>query len=147
MPADAPGVITHPAGPRRDDGLVHEASSTPPARVPRLRRHADTVVAEVDDLKVGEARLLRTGASWGARVYVHPAWRRQGLGLGLLRAVADLAADAGAEGLDVRLDAQDLAGLRLVLASGMCGAISCDGGETRTHLVLVGSRTAQALGV
>lgn len=105
-----------------------------------LRRHDDLVVAEVADLKVGEARIFASGAFWGVRVYVHPAWRRRGTGLRLLREIAAVAVAQGILELDVRLDAQDLAGLRLVLASGLCGSISCDGEETRTRLVL--SRTA-----
>ena len=109
-------------------------------RTPELRTHVDAVIAEVNDRKVGESRLLPTGSGWGVRVYVHPAWRRQGLGLQLLRGVTDMAVDRGISELDVRLDAQDLAGLRLVLASGLCGSFSCDGGETRTRLVLARSR-------
>ena len=129
--------------------LVHETpfppTDQPPAdavesRTPELRTHADAVIAEVDDRKVGESRLLPTGAGWGARVYVHPAWRRQGLGLQLLRGVTDMAVERGIGELDVRLDAQDLAGLRLVLASGLCGSFSCDGGETRTRLILARGR-------
>lgn len=103
---------------------------------PELRRHADLVVAEVDDRKVGEARLTTSGVHVGVRVYVHPAWRRRGIGGQLLREVAAMAVDRGITELDVRLDAHDLGGLRLVLASGLCGSISCDGEETRTRLVL-----------
>jgi hypothetical protein len=106
---------------------------------PELRSHADLVIAEVDDHKVGEARLSPAGVGWGVRVYVHPAWRRRGLGTRLLRDVMAMAVDRGIGELDVRLDAHDLAGLRLVLASGMCGSISCDGEQTRTRLVLGGS--------
>jgi ribosomal protein S18 acetylase RimI-like enzyme len=106
---------------------------------PELRSHADLVIAEVDDRKVGEARLSPSGAGWGVRVYVHPAWRRRGIGGRLLRDVMAMAADRGIRELDVRLDAHDLAGLRLVLASGMCGSISCDGEQTRTRLVLGGN--------
>ena len=98
------------------------------------------MIAEVDDRKVGESRLLPMGAGWGVRVYVHPAWRRQGLGLQLLLGVTDMAVDRGIFELDVRLDAQDLAGLRLVLASGLCGSFDCDGGETRTRLILARAR-------
>lgn len=127
-----------PAGPITVEQQPGEgpAEAPPELRTPELRSHADLVVAEVDDRKVGEARLLPTRAGWGVRVYVHPAWRRRGLGLRLLREVSAMAADRGIGELDVRLDAHDLAGLRLVLASGLCGSISCDGGETRTRLVL-----------
>ena len=93
-------------------------------------------MAEIDDRRVGEARLVPVGRGWGVRIYVHPAWRRRGLGLQLLESAGALAAARGVHELDVRLDAHDLAGLRLVLASGLCGSISCDGGETRTRLVL-----------
>jgi GNAT superfamily N-acetyltransferase len=127
-----------PAGPITSDEQppAEPPESPPDARVPELRSHADLVVAEVDDRKVGEARLLPTRAGWGVRVYVHPAWRRRGLGLRLLHEVSDVAVDRGIGELEVRLDAHDLVGLRLVLASGLCGSISCDGGETRTRLVL-----------
>lgn len=124
--------------------LVPDGPFTPPEppvaqaepRVPQLRTHADAVIAEVDDRKVGESRLVPAAHGWGVRVYVHPAWRRRGLGLQLLRGVIDVAVERGIGALDVRLDAQDLVGLRLVLASGLCGSISCDGGVTRTRLVL-----------
>jgi GNAT superfamily N-acetyltransferase len=116
----------------------------PDSRVPQLRTHADAVIAEVDDRKVGESTLRPTGHGWGVRVYVHPAWRRRGLGSRLLHGVVAMAVDRGIGELDVRLDAQDLAGLRLVLASGLCGSISCDGGETRTRLVL--ARTSARVG-
>jgi GNAT superfamily N-acetyltransferase len=116
------------------DALVERAS---------LRSHADRVIAEVDDLMVGEARLLPSGHGWGVRVYVHPSCRRRGLGLRLLRAAATMALDRGIGELDVRLDAHDLGGLRLVLASGLCGSLSCDGEETRTKLVL-GARPVSA---
>ena len=112
------------------------ADPEPQSAAPGLRRHADVVVAEVDDRKVGEARLTESGAGRGVRVYVHPAWRRRGIGGQLLREAAAMAVDRGITELDVRLDAHDLAGLRLVLASGLCGSISCDGEETRTRLVL-----------
>jgi GNAT superfamily N-acetyltransferase len=108
----------------------------PETRVPELRTHADAVIAEVDDRKVGESRLVPLTASWGVRVYVHPAWRRRGLGLSLLRATVVMAVERGITELEVRLDARDLGGLRLVLASGLCGSIRCDDGETRTRLVL-----------
>lgn len=142
---EAPPTPPTPTAEAPDEGVVHLARHLaasevePPApepRVPALRSHGDLVVAEVDDRKVGEARLLAAGVGWGVRVYVHPAWRRQGLGLQLLREVARVATSRGLRELDVRLDAQDLAGLRLVLASGLCGSISCDGGQTRTRLVL-----------
>jgi GNAT superfamily N-acetyltransferase len=113
-----------------------EPESSAPPEPPELRRHADVVVAEVDNRKVGEARLTQSGVHCGVRVYVHPAWRRRGIGGQLLREVAAMAVDRGITELDVRLDAHDLAGLRLVLASGLCGSISCDGEETRTRLVL-----------
>ena len=106
------------------------------ARVPSLRVHADRVIAEVEDRMVGEASLVGDRNGSRVRVYVHPAWRRRGIGLLLLREVTAVAVDRGLHELDVRLDAHDLAGLRLVLASGLCGAISCDGDETRTRLVL-----------
>ena len=123
-----------------EPGHPAELDERTDSRVPVLRTHADSVIAEVDDLKVGESKLRPTGHGWGVRVYVHPAWRRRGLGLRLLQGVVAMAVDRGIGELDVRLDAQDLAGLRLVLASGLCGSISCDGGETRTRLVL--ARTA-----
>lgn len=137
--ADRLADVTTPPGPiTAEERPVVEPQTDARAdeRTPELRSHADVVVAEVDDLKVGEARLLPVRAGWGVRVYVHPAWRRRGLGLRLLRQVGEVATRRGINELDVRLDAQDLAGLRLVLASGLCGSISCDGGETRTRLVL-----------
>lgn len=127
------------------EGLAESARSADPepqSSVPVLRRHADLVVAEVDDRKVGEARLTRSGSTSCVRVYVHPAWRRRGIGEQLLREVAAMAVGRGITELDVRLDAHDLAGLRLVLASGLCGSISCDGEVTRTRLVLRRSGTS-----
>lgn len=125
--------------------LVPDEPSTPHEqphpRSAELRTFADAVIAEVDDRKVGEAQLVPMPHGWGVRVYVHPAWRRRGLGLQLLRGATDVAVERGIRELDVRLDAHDLAGLRLVLASGLCGSISCDGGETRTRLVLARGRT------
>ncbi len=115
----------------------------PEARVPSLRVHADRVIAEIEDRMVGEASLTGERNGSRVRVYVHPAWRRRGIGLLLLREVTAVAVDRGLHELDVRLDAHDLAGLRLVLASGLCGAISCDGDETRTRLVLPRPVTAR----
>lgn len=118
---------------------MHEQPPPPTeqdAPVPELRLHADLVIAEVDNRKVGEAKLVAMPHGWGVRVYVHPAWRRRGLGSRLLREVTEVATDRGIAELDVRLDEHDLVGLRLVLASGLCGSLSCDAGETRTRLVL-----------
>jgi GNAT superfamily N-acetyltransferase len=134
---DGPGRAGSELGARDRLGLGGADGGPEPDRgVPTLRRHADSVIAEVADRKVGEATLHPTSAGWGVRVYVHPAWRRRGIGLQLLRDAMELARGRGLAELDVRLDAQDLAGLRLVLASGMCGSVSCDSGVTRTRLVL-----------
>lgn len=101
-----------------------------------LRRLEGAVVAEVDGRRIGEGKLTTVGVRSGVRVFVHPAWRRRGLGSALLREVVEIALERGLRELEVRLDAQDLGGLRLVLASGLCGSVSCDGEETRTRLVL-----------
>ena len=100
-----------------------------------LRRLDGAVVAEVDGRRIGEGKLTTVGVRWGCG-FVHPAWRRRGLGSALLREVVEIALERGLRELEVRLDAQDLGGLRLVLASGLCGSVSCDGEETRTRLVL-----------
>jgi GNAT superfamily N-acetyltransferase len=115
---------------------VHDLPPTSPDAVPELRLHADVVIAEVEGRKIGEGKLVPMPHGWGVRVYVHPAFRRRGLGGRLLAGVTEMATDRGISELDVRLDAQDLVGLRLVLASGLCGSVSCDAGETRARLVL-----------
>lgn len=112
------------------------ASGEPESSSAVLRRHDGAVVAEVDGRRIGEGKLITVGVRWGVRVFVHPAWRRRGLGSALLREVVEIALERGLRELEVRLDAQDLGGLRLVLASGLCGSVSCDGEETRTRLIL-----------
>lgn len=122
-------VVTPPE-PGAGPGSEQESSSAV------LRRDGGAVVAEVDGRRIGEGKLITVGVRWGVRVFVHPAWRRRGLGSALLREVVEVALERGLRELEVRLDAQDLGGLRLVLASGLCGSVSCDGEETRTRLIL-----------
>ncbi len=127
-----------PPEPESADSSGHSAAPS----TPLLRRFGDAVLAEVDGRKIGEARLTQVGTRQGVRVFVHPAWRRRGLGSAMLRDVIAIAIEQGVRELDVRLDAHDLAGLRLVLASGLCGSVSCDGEQTRTRLVLGGQAVA-----
>ena len=72
----------------------------------------------------------------GVRVHVVPAWRGRGLGARLLREVCALGRMRGESALVARVPAHDVAALRLLLGSGLCGRIRSDGGETVARLVV-----------
>jgi GNAT superfamily N-acetyltransferase len=120
--------------------LVREGASVPDPTtgtgVPVVRVEHDRVLAEVDGHVVGKALLTREPEGAGVRVHVVPAWRGRGLGARLLREVCALGRTRGESALVARVPAHDVAALRLLLGSGLCGRIRSDGGETVARLVV-----------
>lgn len=111
--------------------------------VPVVRVERDRVLAEVDGRVVGRAVLIAEPEGTGVRVHVQPAWRGRGLGSRLLREVCALGRTRGESALVARVPAHDVAALRLLLGSGLCGRIRSDGGETVARLV-IGQASAAA---
>ena len=104
--------------------------------VPVVRAEHDRVLAEVEGHVVGRAVLTREPEGIGVRVHVVPAWRGRGLGARLLREACALGRMRGESALVARVPAHDVAALRLLLGSGLCGRIRSDGGETVARLVI-----------
>jgi GNAT superfamily N-acetyltransferase len=104
--------------------------------VPVVRVEHDKVLAEVEGHVVGKAVLTREPEGTGVRVHVVPAWRGRGLGARLLREACALGRTRGESALVARVPAHDVAALRLLLGSGLCGRIRSDGGETVARLVV-----------
>jgi GNAT superfamily N-acetyltransferase len=120
--------------------LVRAGVSTPDPNhgtgVPLVRAEHDRVLAEVEGHVVGKAVLTREPEGLGVRVHVVPAWRGRGLGARLLREACALGRMRGESALVARVPAHDVAALRLLLGSGLCGRIRSDGGETVARLVI-----------
>ncbi len=104
--------------------------------VPVVRAERDRVVAEVEGHVVGKAVLTSEPEGTGVRVHVVPAWRGRGLGARLLREACAVGRTRGESALVARVPAHDVAALRLLLGSGLCGRIRSDGGETVARLVI-----------
>ncbi len=120
--------------------LVRAGVSTPDPNagtgVPLVRAEHDRVLAEVEGHVVGKAVLTSEPEGTGVRVHVVPAWRGRGLGARLLREACALGRMRGESALVARVPAHDVAALRLLLGSGLCGRIRSDGGETVARLVI-----------
>lgn len=104
--------------------------------VPVVRSEGDRVLAEVDGHVVGKAVLTPEPAGVEVRVHVVPTWRGRGLGARLLREACALGRVRGETALVARVPAHDVAALRLLLGSGLCGRIRSEGGETVARLVV-----------
>ena len=104
--------------------------------VPVVRAEHDRVLAEVEGHVVGKAVLTQEPEGTGVRVHVVPAWRGRGLGGRLLREACAVGRMRGESALVARVPAHDVAALRLLLGSGLCGRIRSDGGETVARLVV-----------
>ena len=120
--------------------LVRAGTETPDPTtgtgVPLVRAEQDRVLAEVEGHVVGKAVLTQEPEGTGVRVHVVPAWRGRGLGARLLREACALGRVRGESALVARVPAHDVAALRLLLGSGLCGRIRSDGGETVARLVV-----------
>ena len=120
--------------------LVREGAAAPDPStgtgVPVVRAERDRVVAEVEGHVVGKAVLTDEPEGTGVRVHVVPAWRGRGLGGRLLREACAVGRLRGESALVARVPAHDVAALRLLLGSGLCGRIRSDGGETVARLVI-----------
>ncbi|QBR92149.1 GNAT family N-acetyltransferase [Nocardioides euryhalodurans] len=113
-------VLHQRHAPRRDPDAVEESATTYVVAVGR-------VSALVDGAPVGDASWHRVEgeepAACRLELAVDPAWRRRGIGSGLLREAALAAFAEGVEELVVRTAADNQAVLPLVLGTGMRGRI------------------------
>ncbi len=120
--------------------LVRAGSAVPDPTagtgVPVVRAERDRVLAEVEGHVVGKAVLTQEPEGTGVCVHVVPAWRGRGLGARLLREACAVGRLRGESALVARVPAHDVAALRLLLGSGLCGRIRSDGAETVARLVV-----------